>query len=312
MKPGRLLLIVFALICTITATRGEQTGVSLPEYIRRLDEAILALEQVGRHPQAAEGVARALPSEFAVQFEGRTFRVPLTAVRQALLILAQSKGKGPEAGALRARLIAIRSDALAFQQTPPDFSAARTTLNAILASREFRDVHGPTWLDWLRQRILELLGLLVTRISLPIIGNILVWGLMVAAVVVAFMLALRQIRNRAAMELDLPESLPGSRAKEWLLWMSGARAAAARDNWRDAVHLAYWAGVLFLETQESWVPDHTRTPREYLQLLPLTGEARPALQALTRLLEAIWYGRTAADAAAYSRALAELEKLGCH
>ena len=93
--------------------------------------------------------------------------------------------------------------------------------------------------------------------------------------------------------------------------MEASRAAAERGDWREAVHLAYWAGISFLEAQGLWRPDRARTPREYLRLLPPANTARPALQALTRSFEQIWNAQRPASDSDYGAALSHLEALGC-
>jgi hypothetical protein len=104
-------------------------------------------------------------------------------------------------------------------------------------------------------------------------------------------------------------NLPVS-AKEWVVWLAEARAAAAKGEWRDAIHLAYWAGISFLERQGMWKPDKARTPREYLRLLG-TNEYRETLNALTRIFELAWYANRGASERSFSETLQELEKLGC-
>jgi hypothetical protein len=93
--------------------------------------------------------------------------------------------------------------------------------------------------------------------------------------------------------------------------MAEARAAAAKGEWRDAIHLAYWAGISFLERQGHWKPDRARTPREYLRLLSSASEHRDTLTGLTRIFEVTWYAKRGANEAAFSQTLAALEKLGC-
>jgi hypothetical protein len=41
------------------------------------------------------------------------------------------------------------------------------------------------------------------------------------------------------------------------------------------------------------------------------SDHQPALRALTRRLEAVWYGMQTADANGFQQTLAELERLGC-
>jgi hypothetical protein len=120
----------------------------------------------------------------------------------------------------------------------------------------------------------------------------------------------RSIRTTAKVETILPEPLPVS-AREWRVWLADAREAARLGNWQDAIHLAYWAGISFLESQGVWRPDVARTPREYLRLMPTANEHRPVLAALTNKFERVWYAGQAADSQAFSQTLEELEKLGC-
>jgi uncharacterized protein DUF4129 len=120
----------------------------------------------------------------------------------------------------------------------------------------------------------------------------------------------RTIRSSAAHETILAGPLPVS-AKEWTVWLAEARAAANRGDWRDAIHLAYWCSISYLEARGVWRPDRARTPREYLRLMPPSSADRPALAALTQGFELVWYGMQDADADAFAQALAQLKKLGC-
>jgi hypothetical protein len=120
----------------------------------------------------------------------------------------------------------------------------------------------------------------------------------------------RSLRDGTRLETIMPVAMPVS-AKEWPIWMSEARAAASRGEWRDAIHLAYWGGISFLEAGGAWRPDLARTPREYLRLLPATSAQHPTLHALTVRLEGVWYGMQTASADGFEQTLAELERLGC-
>jgi hypothetical protein len=120
----------------------------------------------------------------------------------------------------------------------------------------------------------------------------------------------RTLRATTKVETILPESLPIS-AREWTVWLADARDAGRRGNWREAIHLAYWAGISFLESQGAWRPDAARTPREYLRLISAANERRPILSTLTRKFELVWYAGHAADEHAFAETLEELEKLGC-
>jgi hypothetical protein len=131
-----------------------------------------------------------------------------------------------------------------------------------------------------------------------------------AATALAF-IAYRSLWSSRDFDSVIPKDIPVS-AKEWAIWLAEARDAAAKGEWRDAIHLAYWAGISFLERQGMWKPDRARTPREYLRLLSSTSEYRETLTALTRIFELAWYANRGASERTFSQTLEELEKLGCH
>jgi hypothetical protein len=130
------------------------------------------------------------------------------------------------------------------------------------------------------------------------------------AVLVTAFLIFRVIRQSARLESVVPEVVPVS-AKSWRAWMEEAQGAATKGMWREAVHLAYWAGISFLEQNGMWKPDKARTPREYLRLLPAGSESRPPLSDLTRKLELTWYGNQPAGPETFSETVTLLETLGC-
>jgi hypothetical protein len=215
---------------------------------------------------------------------------------------------------LREALLALRTAAIESQSEPADRASARERLNQILEDREFRGIHGPTWRDRLRQQILRIVQMLLERLvgssAIPTLSDILVYALVIIAVIVLTLWAYRTLISDARTQSILPEHIPVS-ARAWQIWMADAQKAAARGEWRDAIHLTYWCGVSFLEARGAWIPDRARTPREYLRLLAPSSEHRPALTALTRNFELVWYGTDQADAARFGEALANLERLGC-
>jgi hypothetical protein len=212
------------------------------------------------------------------------------------------------------RIEALKADAQAFQQVQSDTASVRATLDQILARGEFHQVHGPTWLDRLKFKVLAWIFGLISRFfsssSVPVVGRVFVWSLVSIAVIVLAFFIYRTMKQNARMETIMPEVLPVS-AKQWRVWMEEAQAAGANGLWRDAVHLAYWAGISFLEENGMWRPDQARTPREYLRLLPATSEHRSTLSTLTRQFEVTWYGNQQAGPEAFAEALTYLENLGC-
>ena len=175
-------------------------------------------------------------------------------------------------------------------------------------------MRGPTFIDRLAQRliaiVLSVLELLFRSSAIPTISKVFVYGLIGLAVLTLGYVAYRQIKSAGGRESVVPSDLPVS-AKSWGLWLADAHAAAAKNNWREAIHLAYWAGIAFLEQMGTWRPDRARTPREYLRLLSNSSEHRETLTALTRIFELTWYAKREATAGAFAQTMQALERLGC-
>jgi hypothetical protein len=276
----------------------------------RLDSSVLALDK--NDPSIAE-LLQQVPTVWRVKTDQQTFEISFQWLLSSLIDWQKKSDKTAQ-NLISKRLEHMHSEAASFESLPPDASEKRSRLNSILAAEEFHNVHGPTWFDRLKERMIRfLLGLLGRTLGssvIPVIGNILIYGLIAVAVLLLAYWMYRSIRTSGELETIMPHPLPVS-SKEWTLWMAEARAAAERGNWRDAIHLGYWCGVSFLEAQGLWRPDYARTPREYLRLLPTASEHHPTLVALTRNFEIVWYGKQEADATAFSQTLAQLEKLGC-
>ena len=186
----------------------------------------------------------------------------------------------------------------------PPTPAQRQTLATILARREFQHAVAPPSL-W--DKILEKLSLWVDgalgALSQAAPKSIWLWRAIEVAVLLAVSLGLvwwliRLDRQGRLNAISRPH--PGATAasaRDWQLWLQDARRAAAEGDWRDAIHLLYWASISRLESTGLWAADRARTPREYLALLGEEDSQRPGLLALTRAFERTWYaGQSAAEA----------------
>ncbi len=302
-------LIVLACACASGADFGHTFNSA--EYIAELDRLLALADSIRSDPRAADAAVTELRGNWKVQADGHDF-----VVYTGWMMDRFRKGVSDDnaRNELKTRLNGLLIDAQAFQQSRIDSAKAHDTLNQILARSEFHQVHGPTWLDRLKFRMLEWIIRLLSRFfgssSAPTAGRILVWTLVSVAVVTLAFFVYRTIRQSARQESVVPQIMPVS-AKQWRVWMSEAQAAAANGLWREAVHLAYWAGISFLEERSAWRPDKARTPREYLRLLPAASEHRPALSALTRQLEVTWYGNDPAGPGTFAETVTLLENLGC-
>ena len=308
------LVVVLVASCASYAASSDPAPVlSLERYqaaLDRLDNHLAALEH---NPDGASGVLESLPLLWRVQTDQKTFEVSTEWIRQDLGSFAQ-KHDASALQSIRDGLRIMREEAQAYQGSSPETSQSRAALSAILARPEFNDVHPPTWLDRLKEAISNWIFRMLSRIlgssSIPTVGRVFVYALLGVAVLLLAVWVYRRIVDDARLDDILPDVLPVS-AKQWRVWMAEARQAAQDGRWRDAIHLAYWAGISCLEENGAWRPDRARTPREYLRLVPGTSEQFGALSALTRNFEVVWYGAADADAAAFDKTLAELEKLGC-
>ena len=300
--------------CFCVAESGPGTGLSVAEYRAQLDQLALSAQQLDNSGRSVPPNLLDLPQSWRVHTEEQDFTISAEGLRQDVHKLTQQEDF-PSANAIRSRIQNLRDDLDGFEKYPHDVSSSREHLTAILARREFRDVSGPTFLDRLAQRFLaivvRMVGLLVRLSAIPTISEFLVYALIALAILTLGFLAYRQIKSSDEQENFVPANLPVS-AKSWLLWLGEARSAAAQNNWREAIHLAYWSGISFLEHQGTWKPDRARTPREYLNLMVTASEQREALAALTQIFELAWYAKRKADAGIFAQMMQALERLGCH
>jgi hypothetical protein len=313
-RPGLVALLWLLAITAASATAdAADPPVSVPEYIARLDALTSALATDPDPLLRATVLVNALPGILRVDGSPRIFEIRTASIRRDFRAWQTES----DAAALRRLLISLhtlRSEAARFEEPAAESSAQRALLTDILSANEFRDVHGPTWVDRLRQRAFELFARLLGRLfqpsAIPTISTILVYGLMAVAVAGLALATYRFIRRSAAAETMLPVR-PIASPMGWPLWLAEAQAAAARGRWRDAIHLTYWCAVVFLEVKGAWRPDRARTPREYLRLLPPSSDDGATLAALTRRFELVWYGNATADAQAFAESIANLKKMGC-
>lgn len=304
------LLFLAALCCADSAPNRTLTTA---DYRAELDGLLASTLQLGSSGIVVPDVLEHLPQSWPVHTEQRDFEISTEGLRRD--IRRYEKDKNPaNAAAIRTRLESLHREINGFEVAPPDVSAQKSALNSILARREFNDVHGPTWIDrlkrWIFEKLLRFLGRLFRSSAIPTIGRYFVYALIGLAGLALLYLVYRSIFQSPEFEEVVPKDLPIS-AKEWTIWLSEARGAASRGDWRDAIHLAYWAGISFLEREGFWKPDRARTPREYLRLISAESEQRATLAALTRIFELAWYAKRETSEATFSEALAELEKLGC-
>ena len=309
---GSVLVACVAVVLSAPPSSAQEP-LSIDQYVSVLDGSLASIRSLRSDPRRADEIFRNLPSAWQVDLAGRQVEVSTEPLRQQLLAW-QSKHDEASLDRIIEYLEFVRDQAAAAKQSPPASAAHRSQLKEILSRREFRDVHGQTWIDRLQQRIADLLrtwlGRVVSSSAIPVISEVLVYALIVMAVLALAYWMYRSLREGERLETIMPTPVPVS-AKAWPLWLAEARAAAAKGDLNNAIHFAYWTGISFLEAQGAWQPDVARTPREYLRLLAPSSAHRVVLRSLTTRLETVWYGMQFADEKEFRQTIAELESLGC-
>lgn len=199
----------------------------------------------------------------------------------------------------------------------------RAKLNAILSRPEFAGAGPPNALERLRDRVRAWILNLLDRLfsftaSHPSTSQILFWVALVGAVsfLVLWMVRLWS-RDIQSLKLPTPNQVSGE-ARTWEEWLRAARMAAEQGDSQQAIHCAYWAGVIRLQGVGALPADRTLTPREYLRNFARDASENSAgsnfrqpLAALTQALERFWYARRSASNEDFRESLRQLAALGC-
>ncbi|MGA3211802.1 MAG: DUF4129 domain-containing protein [Terriglobales bacterium] len=306
------------LCCAETAfsVQAVPQAITLEEYRSQIQDFRNRVAQLGNHPEDALALHDAMPDKITVSAAGEVFPVDLTDARRAVGEYVHASPGRREAlqEELQARFVALDNGAAQFLGADHSH-AARGMLQAILDRREFRSVSEPSllevWRDKVSNWLLRWLQRLWARVPKSERGSQLAVWILITIVACALAIWLKRIAGRRQPPLDRTPMPFAPSARDWRLWLEDARTAANAGQWRDAVHLAYWAGISHLEESGAWVPDRARTPREYLRLLSRASTVRAVLGDLTGQFESIWYGGRGAAAEDFQQTLRFLEQLGC-
>jgi hypothetical protein len=297
--------------------REAPSSLSIPAYKTELERVQSESRKLAVQPQTAEELRMSLPESWNVSEGDRQVEVSTAFMRDALSDFQKVPPDKKRAllDQLDRRLAAMRDQAASFVEPGKDEKAMRARLDEILSAREFRFIRPPSvWEIW-RDKVIAWLDRWIRRASnkvpdVPGFGRTMVWVVIGLAACVLAVWLYRTARQRPFERTR--EIIPfASSSKSWQTWMAEANDAAAEGDWRNAVHLAYWAAVSYLESGGAWPPDRARTPREYLRALTPSHPAKDAFTVLTRRFEAIWYGGRAAGPAEFRATRMELEELGC-
>lgn len=304
----------FCVLMALLSSTTAQAGISPGDYRRQLQQFSSRVEQLKDHPEQAGQVIADVPDTVTVDADSQEYSFSYEWLQSGLRKFQQADAKTRAVllPPIQQLLHTLDQQAQAFENSQVNSQQNHKKVEEILSRYEFRKSRGPGFLAIWWEKFMRWLDGFFARH--PIYGrsgfNLLIYG----AVAVAFILFTIWITRRFRFPADevTREILPFAvSAKGWRKWLAEAQASAQQGQWRDGIHLAYWAAISFLEEQGAWRPDRARTPREYLRMLGARKPQYPVLSVLTRKFELVWYGHRDANAADFQETVANLEKLGC-
>lgn len=297
------------------ATRAAD--ISPADYRQQLHDFSARVDQLKDHPEQAAKLQADIPATVSVSDSNGQSTISYASLKNDLrqFQFAPAKTRSTFLKKIQDRIGALDQQAQAYQSAQSASDTERRKLTEILSRREFRKAHGPSAFAIWWEKVMRWIYNFINRHSPggnkgETILHILVYvAVAVAFSMFAIWLKRRLDRPSEAFEREIVPFAPSARG--WRTWLAEARTAAQQGDWRNGVHLGYWAGISFLEEHGAWRPDRARTPREYLRILGMRKPEYPTLSALTRKFEVIWYGHREANAADFQETLGQLEKLGC-
>lgn len=214
-------------------------------------------------------------------------------------------------------LDALLESAAALASPPQEANLAqsRTQIDRILSDREFQGSHEASWLDKWKARIFAWIDRqfdkIFSRLGVPArVGSAIAWTVVVlAGVLLGFWFVRWLIAAASRTDMDLRGGRPAGH--DWRYWGRQAHEAAARSDYRLAIHAAYWSARTRLEENQLLPEDRSRTPRESLRLVQRSSAAYTPLAQLTRRLEITWYGYRTATSADWDEASKDLGTIEC-
>ena len=285
----------------------------LPGYEAELDRVANEV----RHREAIPRLRESLPRIWRVRTSEGAMDVSTSGLSSELQRLEQEPAKyDAAAGKVRSHLAAMHKAAseleVALQQ--PSSRDARERLDKILNRPEFAGQRGPSQLEllqarieaWIQRQLLRLLGRLHLGAQA---SNAISWAIVAIAFLALCYWLIQNLARRSRLQQQPAEvARPGNDSREWV---RDALAAAERGDYREAVHCAYWAAIVRLETRGMLKSDRARTPRESLRLMETHPGEQKLLREFTLLFELVWYGYRPASASDWSMARTHMENMGC-
>ena len=309
---------LYTVVLCLCGFLAADTSVPLSEYRQQLHQIAERVHSLEQDPGQAGSVIAAIPDQVRVDTGSGSVTVNYRDLKNELTELSKpdAKQRPQRLQQTETYLLRLENDAAGYDQVPVDVPAARRKLGQILSRREFRNVHAPGLKETLLSELYRWLGRLLSHLHVGRLGGFNVLQVLIYVLIaIALLLLLLWTFNHLRRNKEQPqprEIIPfAPSARNWRAWLAEAKAYADQQDWRNAIHFAYWAGISFLESGGAWKPNRARTPREYLRLLTSRNPNYPPLSSLTRKFEIVWYGDRPAAQQDFEESLGQLEKLGC-
>jgi hypothetical protein len=258
-----------------------------------------------------------VPAVWTVEAEGQRYEMPAGWLQRDLERARSTPAEWPaQRGRILAQLAALKAEAVAFDaydegRHRASTETARGALSNILAGPEFRHMSQKTAMDAMRARVTRWILRMWERLGGERLGRrsttlVFAWIVALTALAGLIVWLRRSLRTAPDGRFALTAAPPPRQsARAW------ARAARAAADPREAARCAYRAVLSSLEEEGALRGDETRTPREFLGLLPATHRRRGLLTDVTRRFEEIWYGARHPTDEDRRSLMARLEELGC-
>jgi Domain of unknown function (DUF4129) len=308
------------------AAKNDSIAFEPDAFAKELNALRGSLAEKDVTPQQEASIGASLPATWKIHTPDGDYEVPTAPLRR-LLECANCDSTHRKERLDEARswvgALATQAKGYAAPASSGDSAAARPKLDSILARREFAAARPRSQAELLRQRfnrwLLHVVEKLFQGIGKHPMGAKALFWLIVFVLVGWLALVLVRFWMRRARIEELKNVGAIARHRSWQEWIRAGREAAARGDFREAIHCVYWAGVTHLEDGGAIQVDRTRTPREHLRLLT-EAEGSPGfsmpkrrdyLAALTSQFERVWYGHDPVGKEDFQTCLRQAEELGC-
>lgn len=307
-------VVLLGTLFTSTAAAQSSAPMNPRAFIAELDRlsSEVSSGEAGRVPDVR------VPEVWIVESAGQRVEMPAAWVRRAVDAARGNPSTWPaQRATLLTRIDTLKSEARALASRTAgaparDPAAARNVLTGVLAGPEFRRMAQESVMARFRQRATQWLLRMWERLGGGLLGRrgtaiVFAWAAVLIALAVLTSWLVRFIlRPDRGRRLAL--TVPGARVRSARAW---AHDALTAPDAREAARCAYRATVRGLEEEGAWQTDETRTPREYLRMLPAEHRRRTLVADVMRRFEEIWFGAREATEDDRRAVLARLEELGC-